>query len=141
MEFVKGKNSTEKSISGELRRLFETLRPFGELPDLTIQGYIDALEDISLPEAIVMVNTAIRTKWDYLPSPGELREIVSKFREAQPPEMPRECARCGGTRFRMVNVQEGFRAAVPCECMSERGRESMKDWLRRFNPEFVSKVA
>lgn len=128
-------------LRAELRRLFQTLRPFTELPDTTIESYASALDDIGGPEAMVMVNTAIRTKWEYLPNPGELREIVMKFRDNQPPEPPRVCELCGGTKFRKMQLQEGYSSVIPCDCMSERGRDSMKDWIRKFNPQFVSRLS
>ncbi len=134
---------TRKVMQTELGKILRSIRPAFEPPTEVWEGYYLALDDVTAPEMMAMSREAVRKTWLYLPTPGDLRAIVLRIREEIPFEQPRACELCGGTRFRMVQLpgDGNYKAAVPCECMPEDHREAQKRWLKKFNPEYVSKAS
>lgn len=135
----------KKLLVNELNRLFRTLRPFTELPESIVLSFAEALEDLTGPEIAVMVQVALRERWEYLPTPGDLLAIVHKFREElpAPEEIPNVCSLCQGTKFRRVLLPGETRclAAVPCACMGNEPRSKWKGWISKFSRQYVSTVS
>jgi len=114
------------------------------MPSETVAGFMQALSGLNRPEIILMVQEALKKNWQFLPTPGELLEIVQRLREEEPYEAPAACALCHGTKFRMVRVDgpmKGYpyQAAVPCDCASDIARSQQAAWLKKFNPAVVSR--
>ncbi len=142
MPAKKQDGDTRKVILNEVSKLLRTIRPLFEPPPEVWEGYSQALDDLTAPEVMLMVSEALKRNWLYLPTPGELREIVMKMREDMPYDPPASCALCNGMKFRRVKLHgEGnYFAVVPCPCMASEKLHKHKAWLLKFNPEFVSKV-
>lgn len=121
---AKQDGDTQKLLLRELRLLFSVLRPLATIPSETWQGYAMALSDLTYPQVLLLVPAALKRKWEWLPQPAELREIIYELESHSPKrrEAQDDCEKCLGTGFKMEQRTDGAPGewAVPCECRNRQ---------------------
>jgi len=69
-----------------------------------LQGFIDALGDLTELEIEIGFIAAARRAGEYMPNPGDIRNALAATKEKMPPvkSAHSKCELCGGTGFKMV---------------------------------------
>jgi len=69
-----------------------------------LQGYIDALGDLTELEVAIGFTAAMRRASKFMPNPGEIREALNAAKEKVPTALSDygKCEECGGTGFKTI---------------------------------------
>ena len=110
-------------IKKRLIRLCEVYQK--DLTPEMLQGFIDALGDLTEMQVSIAFIEAMRRGGKFMPNPGELRDALASATEKLPARKSEngECPDCGGTGYKTIadpRASEApqwahYKVAVPCK--------------------------